>query len=666
MHIVTDYPHRVVEQADRGVMMPDGVRLSARIWMPEDAEANPVPAILEFLPYRKRDDTAARDSVTHPWFAGNGYACLRVDMRGNGESEGQMTDEYTDQEWADAVSVIEWAAAQPWCNGKVGMMGISWGGFNALQVAALSPPALKAIVTLCSTVDRYADDIHYKGGCLLGENFGWATTMLSLSSRPPDPALVGEKGRDMWRTRLERLPDLASIWLEHQARDAYWKRGSVCEDFAALRLPVLAFGGWHDGYRNTPANLAGAAGVAAKAVVGPWIHGYPHLAGPDPAIDFLNEAKRWWDRWLKDEDTGVENDPAMRLWLMDSVRPAPWLAARPGRWTAEKQWPSPAIAERHYALTDFGLTTTPGALDRIVATPQVCGLASGEYFPAGAGSELPGDQRGDDALSVCFDTVPLRNPVDIVGAPRLTLRLSADRPQANLVARLCAVHPDGASELISWGALNLCQRSSREFPEALVPGSAFTVDFALDHCAFRLPAGHRLRIALSTSYWPMLWPSPEAATLNLAAGDLALPVRASAAGDEWRFGAPQGAAPRPTEELRPPRHARTIRRDVASGETSMTIEADEGAIRDLGHGLVSGAACREIWTIRPDDPLSATVEIEWEQSGGRDDWRWTTQVSATMRCDHADFHLSSRVEARLGEETVFARDLRRSVPRRHL
>ena len=150
----------IEELDDLGIVMSDGCRLSARLWRPLDAAGDPVPVILEYLPYRKRDGTCARDALTHPWFARRGYACLRVDMRGNGDSEGVMEDEYTAQEQADAVEVIAWAAAQPWCNGNVGMMGISWGGFNGLQVAALRPGPLKAVISLCSTVDRYADDIH--------------------------------------------------------------------------------------------------------------------------------------------------------------------------------------------------------------------------------------------------------------------------------------------------------------------------------------------------------------------------------------------------------------------------------------------------------------------------------------------------------------------------
>ncbi len=218
-------------------------------------EKKPVPAILEHLPYRKNDGTVKRDTWTHPYLAGHGYACIRVDMRGNGDSNGLMDDEYTAQELQDACDVIAWAAAQPWCNGKVGMMGISWGGFNALQVAALRPPALKAIITLCSTDDRYADDIHYKGGLLLHENIGWGATMLSFSSRPPDPALVGKKWRRMWKERLDANPLLHARWMRHPTRDEYWKHGSVCENYSAIEAKVLAVGGWGDAYKNAVSRI---------------------------------------------------------------------------------------------------------------------------------------------------------------------------------------------------------------------------------------------------------------------------------------------------------------------------------------------------------------------------------------------------------------------------
>ena len=236
---------------DMRIPVRDGITLSARVWMPLGAKRTPLPAILEMLPYRKRDGTAARDATTHAQFSQQGYVCLRVDLRGCGESEGLFDDEYSEQELSDIEDVIAWIAAQTWCSGAVGIMGISWGGFNGLQVAALRPPALKAVISLCSSVDRFADDIHYKGGCQLMENIGWAATATSWFSMPPDPALVGDPWRDIWLKRLENTTAMISPWLRHSSRDDYWKHGSVCEDFSRIEAAVLNIGGWHDGYRNT-------------------------------------------------------------------------------------------------------------------------------------------------------------------------------------------------------------------------------------------------------------------------------------------------------------------------------------------------------------------------------------------------------------------------------
>ena len=661
MKTVTDFPRKVIEFPDMAIVMPDGCRLSARVWMPEDAAQTPVPAILEHLPYRKRDGTTARDCLTHPYFAGHGYASVRVDMRGNGDSEGLMDDEYSEQELEDACDVIAWLAAQPWCSGAVGMMGISWGGFNGLQVAAKKPPALKAVISLCSTVDRYADDIHYKGGCLLGENFGWASTMLSYSSRPPDPALAGDnRWRDLWLSRLENQPFLAPLWLRHQRRDGYWKRGSVCEDYSAIEAAVLSIGGWHDGYRNTISHLVANVEAPVKGIVGPWIHKYPHFAAPEPRIGFLQEALRWWDRWLKGIDTGVEADPAYRAWLMDSVRPARWHAVRPGRWVAEPAWPSPSIELRPIEII------AEGGEPRLVATPQTCGMAGGEYFPFTYGPELPGDQRPDDALSCCVDQPLLSEPLDVLGAPELALTLSADRPQANIAVRLCDVHPDGASELISYGVLNLTHRNSHEFPEPLTPGEIVTARVVLDQCAYRVPAGHRLRVAISTTCWPMIWPSPEAVSLSIESAKLTLPVRPLAAADEVRFPEPEAAAPWRIETIRRANSERHVDRDEKTGIVTLTVEDDFGEARDLDHGLVHGSAVRERWTIHPDDPLSARTEIAWTQTLSRSEWSIRTETRSTITCDRENFHLAASIEAFEGDQPVFRREFSDSIRRDHI
>jgi len=668
MKTVTDFPRTVLEFPDMGIVMPDGCRLSARVWMPDDADQDPVPVILEHLPYRKRDGTTARDALTHPYFAGHGYACIRVDMRGNGDSQGLMDDEYSEQELQDACDVIAWAASQPWCNGNVGMMGISWGGFNSLQVAAKQPEALKAIITLCSTDDRYADDIHYKGGLLLNENLGWGSTMLSYSSRSPDPALVGDKWRDMWLSRLENEPFLPAVWLRHQRRDAYWKRGSVCEDFSQIKAATLAVGGWGDAYKNAVARIVEGVQAPAKGLIGPWIHKYPHFAVPKPAIGFLQEALRWWDHWLKGIDTGVENDPAMRLYMMDSVPPRDWYEERPGRWIAEQEWPSGNIAPRRLHLGPEGrLGDTAAALDGMeVATPQDCGIAGGEYCAIWLGPELPGDQRQDDEKSVCFDTEPLDASLDIVGAPVIRLKLAADHERAMVAVRLCDVQPDGSSTRITYGVLNLTHRQSHEFPEEMVPGETAEITLKLDDIAYSVAAGHRLRVAISSTYWPLVWPSPRPVTLTLEEGTIDLPVRPSGSGDEVSFAEPEGATPWQVETLRKSANSRKVERDPETGKVSLTIVDDFGEIRDTDHGLVNGGVAREWWTIDADNPLSASGKTHWTSTLSRNEWSLRTETFSEMRSDAKNFYLFGRIEAYEGKELIFERDFKEEIPRDHI
>lgn len=665
MRIVTDFPHKVVETPDMGITLPDGTRLSARVWMPQDAAQNPVPAILEFLPYRKRDGTIERDEFSHPWTAGHGYACVRVDMRGSGESEGIFDDEYSPQEMQDGQDVIAWIAEQPWCSGAVGMIGISWGGFNGLQLAALRPPALKAVVTVCSTVDRFADDIHYKGGCQLIENFGWAMNMLSYMSRPPDPELVGaNRWREMWHTRLSGQDYLLEPWLEHQHRDAYWQHGSVCEDYSAIEAAVLTVGGWADGYRNTMAHLVANLDAPVKGLAGPWNHKYPHYAGPKPAIGFLQECKRWWDQYLKGQDSGAGDLPAYRAYVMDSVAPQRWYDERPGRWVAEEQWPSPNIAPLRFHLTDAGLSAEPGKLSGKVSSDQDVGREAPEYFPFAFADEMAGEQSEDDAKSLCFDSEPLAQTLDLLGAPVLRLNLASDTPTANLVVRLCDLRPDGSSAFIGLGVLNLCHHRSHAKPQALVPGQAFDVILDLDQIGYRIPAGHRLRVALSTAYWPFIWPSQDKPTLSLEEGAIELPVRPLASGDECQFEEPEGAAHWRIETLRPASYDRQLSRDPQTGEAVVQIEIDAGKNRDLEHGLISGSQTSERWSVHPDDPLSARADITWRKEGGRPGAMWRTVATGHMTCDHDFYYSKARLECFIEDELFFEEDYEVKKPRR--
>src|SRR5580658_5615598 len=502
------------------ITLSDGCRLGARLWLPQAAAHERVPAVLEYIPYRKRDGTRARDDPMHGYFAAQGYAAVRVDMRGSGESDGHLADEYLAQEQDDALEVIAWIARQPWCSGAVGMQGKSWGGFNALQFAARRPPALKAIITTFSTDHRYSDDIHYMGGCLLNDNLWWGSIMLAYQSRPPDPLIIGDGWRERWLERIRSLPFFPALWLEHQRYDAYWKHGSVCEDFAAIECPVLAIGGWTDAYTNAVPRLLAGLKVPRLGIIGPWGHLYPHDGVPGPAIGYLQEAVRWWDHWLKGVDSGIMREPMLRAYLEDPVPPTGTRSFTPGRWVGERSYPSPNIqAQRLHLRADHGLgePQEEGAV-LAIRSPQSHGKAAGEWMGVGCPGEQPTDQRLDDGGALVFDTTVLDRVLEVLGAPVLRLKLAADAAGGQLAVRLSDIAPDGGVTRVSYQVLNLTHRDSHEHPSALEPGRYYDVSVTLNACGHRFLPGHRIRLSIATAYWPIVWPAPYPATLSIRTG----------------------------------------------------------------------------------------------------------------------------------------------------
>ena len=667
MKTVTKFPRKVQEISNTFITLPDGTKLAARIWLPKDAGKKPVPAILEYLPYRKRDGTHIRDALTHPYIAGHGYACVRVDMRGSGDSDGVMLDEYTQVELDDACAVIAWLRQQPWCTGNIGMMGISWGGFNSLQVAAMRPEGLKAIITLCSTDDRYSDDIHYKGGCLLNENLGWSATMFAYSSRAPDPLLVGERWKEMWLQRLEAEPLLAIDWLQHPHRDAYWKHGSINQDYSAIQAAVLAVGGWNDAYTNAVPRLVSNLTSTAKGIIGPWAHKYPHFAVPEPRIGFLQEALRWWDQWLKGHDTGVQQDPAFRTYIMEPGKPGGSVKHIAGRWVSDSQWPFDKGEVQRWHLNSDGLSQNKGrAAKQSHSTAQTVGGDGGEYCIIWLGPEFAGDQRHDDSGSLTWDSSVFTQDMDIVGAPTLTLQFSADKPVANVAVRLNAIWPDGAVARISYAVFNLCHRGGHEKPEALEPGKTYTVRIALDDVAATLPKGQKLRVSLSTSYWPMIWPAPEPVTLtvNTASSFMDIPVRAKRRHEKPPVFAPaESSAPVKLVEHSKPHNRRELTRDQATGETRLCIIDDFGRSTIVEHGMTIWACGRENYRILPDDPLSARQECHWSEECVRGDWKVRTETYSAMRASKTHWHVTGRLEAYENDALIWSRDWDKKIRR---
>lgn len=678
MRHVTNLPFTTKEEEHVVIPMSDGVRLSARIWRPTSSDQEPVPAVLEYIPYRKRDLTAVRDSVHHPYIAGHGYACVRVDLRGTGESEGVLRDEYLELEQSDAEEVLAWIAEQPWCDGTTGMMGLSWGAFAALQVAARRPPSLKAIVIASFTDDRHADDMHYMGGAMLSDNLAEAGTMFAYATCPPDPAVVGDRWRDMWHERLENSQPWVLEWLRHQRRDDYWRHASVAENYQDVRCPVLASSGWADGYSNAVTRLLAHLDVPRKGLIGPWSHKFPHLGEPGPAIGYLQEVVRWWDHWLKGVDNGVMDGPMLQTWMQDSVPPSTSYEERPGRWVAEPCWPSPHVHPVTHPLSRHRIGAPDEAGDRSAASaqgdastvrsPLSVGQFAGKWASYNAPPDLPYDQREEDGGSLVFETEPLTERVEILGSPTVDLDLSADAPVAMVAARLSDVSPDGAATRVTYGLLNLTRRDSAEEPEPLEPGRRYRATVHLNGVAQSFPPGHRIRLSLSTSYWPLAWPPPKPAMLSAYdhSSTLTLPVRPPERADDTQatpFGDPEGTSPVATTTLTPPEERWDVKRDLVGYNAELETVKDRGTVRFEEIGLDVGRRAYERYASVADDFTSVSGESTWTMSFRRDEWDVRVVTHTRLTCDESSFFVDATLDGYDGGRRVFSHTWNETVPR---
>ena len=666
----TELPQPIEEVENFWIELSDGTRLAARRWQPVGADHDPVPAELEYIPYRKRDIKRPRDEQIHPYLAGHGYACVRVDLRGSGDSDGVLQDEYLEQELADGEEVLRWIATQPWCDGNIGMVGISWGGFNGLQIAARRPPELKAVVTICSTDDRYADDVHYMGGCLLGDHLSWSGVMFGFNSLPPDPEIVGDRWRDMWLERLEGSGLWLDTWLRHQHRDEFWQHGSICEDFSDVQVPVMAVSGWADGYTNSVFRLMANLEGPRQALVGPWSHKYPHLGIPGPAIGFLQEMLRWWDQWLKGEDTGIMDEPMLRVYMQDSVAPTTYYDERPGRWVCEPSWPSPDIDTRTYMLGGRWRLADPD--DQIlesgltVQSPATLGLFAGKWCSYSATPDLPHDQREEDGGALVFESEPLEEPMEILGSPVVELELSASRPVAQVAVRLSDTAPDDQATRVTYGLLNLTHRNSSEHPEPLEPGRAYKVRVAMNDIAHSFPAGHRLRLAVSTSYWPLSWLPPQSTRLTIHTGDscLKVPVRPPRPEDEKVvLPPPEATPPLATQVLETGEHNWLVTRDLATDVATLEVVNDNGRqyIEDID--MVVEQRTRETYSTRANDFDSARGEVTTILGMERDGWKVRTVTRTVLESDLTHFKITAELDAYEDDRRVFSDNWYEEIPR---
>ncbi|SOE29680.1 hypothetical protein SAMN05442782_6557 [Streptomyces sp. OK228] len=696
MHIRTSFSHETTHE-DLWIPLPDGTRLHARVWRPlTDA---PVPALLEYLPDRLTDRTAPRDWQRHPWYAGHGYASVRVDARGHGNSEGVPADPYGESERADGVEVIHWLADRPWCSGAVGMFGISRGGFTSLRIAALAPEPLKAIVTVCATDDPYDNDGHRLGGAVLAvETHARAATALADVARPPDPVHVGQvMWRDMWVKRLEKVEPFIHTWLSHPTRDTYWRHAGVREDggYGGIRAAVLAVGGWHDPSCDTVLRLVESLPAdRVRGLIGPWCHQYPDRGlPPGPAIGFLQETLRWWDHWLRptatsvpdpdpDPDPDVNDDPGpgvnddpdpgvndrdvmaqplLRSYVMAAHPPATTYPSLPGHWVGDTAWPSPSVTPIAYALRGAPV---------LVRSPQHTGVDAGRFRPVGGDADLPPNQREEDARSACFEfEVP--GETWILGRPRVRLRLTSHSPWGQVIARVCDVAADGSSTLVTRGALNLSARYGPDQAVSWKPGSTEDVVFDLTATGYAFPSGHRIRLSLSSAYWPWIWPQPGSAAglvLDPAGSSLELPVRARESDPRITFEEPEQSEPlgvTSAATLDEPRPERLVARDVARGEWRLEVDPRQDGTRVHPDGLECTEDARDTYTIDESDPLSARTRSTRSIRLHRPELPWDARVEtrSELSCDAREFITSNELICKDGNEVVFHRTWERRIPR---
>ena len=531
---------RTVHRVQQSIPMPDGVRLSATLYMPDNVKPQEkFPALLEYLPYRKDDATAARDYPVHHWFAAHGYVSVRVDIRGFGASEGTPTDrEYSEQEQLDGEQVIAWLAAQPWSTGKVGMFGISWGGFNSIQMAMRHPPALKAILAVDATEELFHDDIHYIDGMMHFDEFelnmDLAPAMTGAPDYPLDEKILGP--------RFDSTP-WSLLYFKHQRDGQFWH--APVRPLSEIKIPCFLIGGLLDGYRDSIPRMLAQVKAPVKAIVGPWNHTFPNDAEPGPQIEWRDQALRWWDEWLKGRNTGIMEEPPLSIYMQEWHAPDPHLKTVPGKWRGETGWPPRNVANTTlYLYEGHGLSTAPAkaGTDQLRYVPSV-GVEAGFWW-----GELLTDQRPVDAFSLTYDSAPLQQELTILGRPHALLLASSSASQADWFGRLSDVAPDGTVTQVTGAGINGAQRDRASEPAELVPSQTYSLDIEMHLTTWTFPKGHRIRLSVSNALWPMIWPTPHAMTTMLQLGGdkgsrLTLPLVPLS-----MYAAPAFAPPEPSEE----------------------------------------------------------------------------------------------------------------------
>jgi predicted acyl esterase len=643
------------------IPMKDGVRLAATLYMPDGAKAqDKFPALLEYLPYRKDDGTAAGDYPKHSYFARRGYVSARVDIRGFGASEGVPPErEYSEQEQTDGEQVIAWLAHQSWSNGNVGMFGISWGGFTALQMAMRHAPGLKAIVAVHATGELFHDDVHYVDGMAHVDEFELNMDMAQGWTGAPDYSTEEKVLGPRFDT-----PPWSLLYLRHQHDGPFWR--DRVKPLSEITIPSFLIGGLQDGYRDNVTDMLMKSKAPIKAIVGPWNHSFPNDADFGPRVEWRDQAVRWFDHWLKGRDTGAENDPRLVMFMQHWRPPDPSLQTVPGEWRREDVWP-PADAKDStlFLQSNHTLADPAGTADvhRLKYVPTI-GVEAGFWW-----GELLSDPRPVDAFSLVYDSAPLEGDVAILGRPHAFLQASTTATQADWFARLSDVAPDGTVTQITGAGINGAQRDSPREPRELEPGKVYPLDIEMHLTSWVFPKGHRIRVAVSNALWPMVLPTPYAMTTSLALGGNhgsrlvlpVVPVNGKAA--------PEFSPPQPVEERTDIKNEGfpwpgewSVERDEARQTTTVHWRGKDGYEYPWGK-----QDDFEVMTYKGDDahPETSSVQGEAESVFALKDRTLVWRGHLLVTTDAKNFHYKYTRELLKDGQPLRTRTWEESIPRDH-
>jgi uncharacterized protein len=642
------YPVKI----DRKISVPmdDGTLIALTLYLPDSAEDGPFPAVLESLPYRKDDDCFARDYETYGYLAERGIAGVRIDIRGTGASTGIITDEYAVQEQLDNLAVMQWLETQDWCDGNLGMWGISWGGFSALQTAMLRPPQLKAIVAMHATHDRFACDVHYTGGSLhAAEQLDWPGSMVTTNALPPDPEIFGNAWFEEWMKRLQLTPQWPFEWLRHQHRDDYWLHGSPCADYEAIDCPTLLVGGWLDGYVDGMVALAENLTCPTRTVIGPWGHYRPATGVPGPTLDHFDLLARWFGHHLRGDENGImEELPPVTVYVRTD--PPYDEGTTSGFWRSERCWPPEDRDDLELNLGELVHSSLTWS------GPQWVGSHAPFWDRAG----LPSNDAGeDDRASMTFDSPPFQEPIEILGTPVVEATVTTDQEVGLVAARLLAVDPNGSAHLICRASRNLVFPNELSIPVVPRPGQSFRVTFPLWATSAVIPAGWRLRLALSGADYPIVWPPPRRFTVTIdpEQSRLVLPVVAPRPADRVLAIPPAGELPdSPVEATRSQSDWSVTREDGMS--VYRMVRGGTEVQPDLTY------TTDQWWTVAVADDDPATTRAETVSVVSLERPGWAVTAEGSIRIEGGDeYAVSVELAARHNDQEVFHRTWSEKIPR---